>query len=188
VKYPLLTSLLLVSLAACKPKAGPEEKAELAAAEESTMTPELAEIAAVQATIHSKTTESEANKILLATNPEKNAIFAAIEENTKAMEREDIDAVMATVHPETPNFEATKAFLEDYFSKTDLKYEVSSLTLISLKDGEAQVSFLQKSIPTTSGPAASVVVAEGVHTLKKDGEKWKLLRSVAVPVSPQKGK
>ena len=116
-------------------------------------------------------------------NPEEKALFSAIEENTKAMEREDIDAVMATVHPETPDFEATKAFLEDYFSKTEFKYEVSSLKLIGLEDGEAQVSFVQKSIPANGDPGA-VVVAEGVHTLKKDGEKWKLLRSVAVPIVP----
>lgn len=108
-------------------------------------------------------------------SPEQEAIFSTIRENLQAMEREDINAVMATVHPETPNFEASKTVNEELFKNYDLKFELIELKLVSLKDGVAKVAFKQKTRRVDNGANEPAVFAQGVHTLKKDGDKWKII-------------
>jgi hypothetical protein len=112
-------------------------------------------------------------------NPEQEAVFATVRENLQAMEREDINAVMATVHPETPNFEASKAYNEDLFKNYDLKFELIDLKLVSLKKGEARVAFRQKTHRVDGDTNEPPVFAQGIHTLKKDGGKWKIVSSAA---------
>lgn len=117
-------------------------------------------------------------------NPEQEAIFTTIRENLQAMEREDINAVMATVHPETPNFEASKTVNEELFKNYDLKFELVDMRLVSVENGEAKVSYKQKTHRVGGEADEPDVLAEGIHTLKKDGDKWKIISSVALRFTP----
>ena len=116
--------------------------------------------------------------------PEQEAVFGAIRENLDAMQREDLNGVMATVHPQTPDFEASKAIIEEIFKKYDLKFELSNLKLVSLKDGEAKVAYTQKTMRVGGEADLPDNMVEGVHTLKKDGDKWKITNSVQLRVTP----
>lgn len=114
------------------------------------------------------------------------AVFGVIEENLQAMQAEDIDGVMATVHPEGADVAATRAVVEEIFAKYDFKYRLSGLKVVSVKDGEVQVRFVQTTERTGGAEDQADNVLDGVHTLKKDGAKWKLLRTTATRVTPLK--
>jgi len=112
------------------------------------------------------------------------AVFGVLQENLKAMEREDIEGVMATVHPETPEFEATRSVIEQIFAKYDLKYELREMKAVSATDREVKVSYVQKTQRTGGADDLPDNIAEGIHTLKKDGDQWKLLRTVTIRFTP----
>jgi len=116
--------------------------------------------------------------------PEQEAVFAAIRENLSAMEREDINAVMATVHPQTPDYEASRAVIEEIFKKYDLKFELIDLKLAGIRDGEAKVAYTQKTTRVGGDTDLPDNIVEGVHTLKKDGDKWKIINSVQLRITP----
>ncbi len=111
------------------------------------------------------------------------AVFGAIRENLKAMERKDINAVMATVHPETANFEASREVIAEVLTKYDLRYEVRDLKVVNTTGDEVKVSFVQQTRRVGGEPDLPDNLVEGVHTLKKDGDKWKLLRTVNIRVT-----
>lgn len=117
---------------------------------------------------------------------DETAVFGAIQENLSAMQREDINGVMATVHPETPDFEASRAVFEEIFAKYDLKYDLRELKVVGTTETEVKVSYVQKTQRVGGATDLPDNIVEGVHTLKKDGDKWKLLRTVSIRFTPLK--
>src|SRR3954468_6098782 len=71
-------------------------------------------------------------------SPEQEAALAVVRENVKAMEREDLEGVMATMHPQSANLEGQRQQIEKVFATFDLKYELSSLKLVSINETEAK--------------------------------------------------
>ena len=114
------------------------------------------------------------------------AVFKVLEENMQAMQREDIDAVMATVHPASPDFASTREVIEQIFSKYDLKYELRDLKVVDATPDEVKVSFVQKTERTGGATDLPDNLVEGVHTLKKDGDLWKMIRTVTLRVTTLK--
>ncbi len=114
------------------------------------------------------------------------AVFGAIEANLKAMQAEDLAGVMATVHPQGENLEATREIFEEIFAKYDFQYTISNLKVADVKGDEVFVTFVQRTERTGGANDRPDNIMEGVHTLKKDGETWKLLRTTALRVTPLK--
>lgn len=114
------------------------------------------------------------------------AAFGTLEENVKAMQREDLNAVMATIHPESADFEATRRVIEEIFAKYDLQYELRELKVVSATPNEMKVSFVQKTERIDGATDLPDNLVEGVHTLKKDGDKWKMIRTVTIRVTALK--
>ena len=114
------------------------------------------------------------------------AIFAVLRENVSAMQREDIEAVMKTVHPGSPDFEGTRLVITDIFAKYDLKFDLRELKVINSKDDEVKVSFVQKTENVGGAKDVGDAIAEGVHTLRKDGAEWKIVDTVTLRRTPLK--
>ena len=108
------------------------------------------------------------------------ALFGVLEKNMDAMQREDVAGVMATVHPQSPDFDATRGVIEELFAKFDLKYELRDLKVVSATPEEAKVSFVQKTTKVAGPAVIPTHLVEGVHTLRKDGGEWKMIRTVTI--------
>jgi hypothetical protein len=122
--------------------------------------------------------------ILTACGPQNKvdqaAAFAVLEKNMDAMQREDIAGVMATVHPQSPDFDATRTAIEELFAKFDFKYELRDLKVIKATPEEVKVSFVQKSTKVAGPAEIPTLLVEGVHTLRKDGGQWKMVKMVTI--------
>lgn len=123
--------------------------------------------------------------------PTEAVLFQAIQDNLHAMEKKDLDAVMATIHPKTPTFNDTREYIGEFLSsiaQTDVKYTLSDLHVIHATGDEARVSFVQRlEIVGGHGDIPSNIV-HGVHTLRPDGGKWKMYRTVQTEVTGLDGK
>ena len=117
-------------------------------------------------------------------NPEKEAVFAAIQAHLQAVEQENIDAVMATLHPATPGLEQQRQENEAMFKKYDLKFEIVSMKLESLTDTEAKVASTQKALRVGGEKDLPDLIYDSVWTLQKDGDKWKIINSVQLRITP----
>jgi len=108
------------------------------------------------------------------------ALFGVLEKNIDAMQREDLAGVMATIHPESPDFEATRGVTGELFAKFDFKYELRDLKVVSATPEEVKVSFVQKTTKVAGPADVPTHLVEGVHTLRKDGGEWKMIRTVTI--------
>ena len=108
------------------------------------------------------------------------AVFSVLEKNMDAMQREDVASVMATIHPESPDFEATRGVIAQLFAQFDLKYELRDLKVVSATPEEVKVSFVQKTTKVAGPAEIPTHLVEGVHTLRKDGGEWKMIRTVTI--------
>jgi len=111
---------------------------------------------------------------------DQTAVFAVLEKNMDAMQREDIAGVMATVHPQSPDFDATRGAIEELFAKFDFKYELRDLKVINATPEEVKVSFVQKTTKVAGPAEIPTLLVEGVHTLRKDGDQWKMVKMVTI--------
>lgn len=117
------------------------------------------------------------------------AVFKTVEDNVRAMEHKDIDGVMATVHPKSSGASSeARAEIEGIFARYDLKYTLSDMKIVSETPEEVRVRFVQKTEKSGGDADFTDFIVEGVHSLRKDGDKWKLFDIVitkTTPVKPQ---
>ncbi len=97
----------------------------------------------------------------------------AIEANAKFMNEENFDGVMSTIHPESPSFKTTENLVKKIFETYDLNYKIEKIILIEQKDKEAKVEFIQLTTKI-KGPDFKNNRTYGIHTLKLDGNSWKI--------------
>ncbi|MDY0083227.1 MAG: hypothetical protein RBR74_08615 [Ignavibacteriaceae bacterium] len=98
---------------------------------------------------------------------------SVIEANTKYMNEENFDGVMNTIHKDSPDYPATETMIEKIFEVYDLNYNTISMKVIEETDTEAKVQFEQITTKL-SGPEFRDNKISGIHTLKKDGDSWKI--------------
>ncbi|MBI5660749.1 MAG: hypothetical protein HZC46_01220 [Ignavibacterium album] len=97
----------------------------------------------------------------------------AIEANAKFMNEENFDGVMSTIHPESPSYKMTETLVKKIFDTYDLNYKIEKISLVEQKDKEAKVEFIQVTTKI-KGPDFKNNRTYGVHTLKLDGDSWKI--------------
>lgn len=98
---------------------------------------------------------------------------SVIEANAKYMNEEKFDEAMNTIHKDSPAYPATESMLKQLFDRYDLNYKVVSMKVTEETDLEAKIEFVQIT-SKLKGPEFKNNKATGVHTLKKDGDSWKI--------------
>jgi hypothetical protein len=98
---------------------------------------------------------------------------SVVEANAKYMNEEKYDEAMNTIHKDSPAFPATESMLKQLFDRYDLNYKLVSLKVLEDNDSEAKIQFVQVTTKL-AGPEFKNNQATGIHTLKKDGNSWKI--------------
>jgi len=104
-----------------------------------------------------------------------------IKANAEYMNEEDLEGVMTTVHPKSPNYDATEAMAKQIFDRYDLNYKIENIKVLEENDKEAKVEFTQVTTKI-KGKDFKNNKATGIHTLKKDGDSWKVYSTEMVNV------
>jgi hypothetical protein len=104
-----------------------------------------------------------------------------IKANAEYMNEEDLEGVMTTVHPKSPNYAATEAMAKQIFDRYDLNYKIENIKVLEENDKEAKVEFTQVTTKI-KGKDFKNNKATGIHTLKKDGDSWKVYSTEMVNV------
>lgn len=98
---------------------------------------------------------------------------SAIEANAKFMNEENFDGVMSTIHPESQSYKMTENLVKKIFDTYDLSYKIEKIKLLEQNDKEAKVEFIQVTTKI-KGPDFKNNRTYGIHTLKLDGDSWKI--------------
>ncbi len=106
-------------------------------------------------------------------NSEEQAVKDVIMKNTAAGNDEDVAAYVNTMDKDNKNYDRLEDMMNTIFSTYDLNYQVKDLKVIELNDDEAKVQFVQVT-KKVKGPTFRDNRIEGVHTLRKTDDGWKI--------------
>jgi hypothetical protein len=120
--------------------------------------------------------------------PTKEEIFGTVQENVHALETKDVATVMATIHPQSPVYSGTKEAVQLMFANVDLKYTLSDLHVVSASPEEVKVSFIQKTEKVGGKGTFVNNIVEGVHTLRPDGQRWKIYKTLQTKITDLQGR
>jgi hypothetical protein len=98
---------------------------------------------------------------------------AVIEANAKYMNEEKFDKVMNTIYKDSPSYSASEIMIKQIFERYDLNYKIVSMKVLEEKDSDAKIEFTQIT-KKIKGPDFKNNRSTGIHTLKKDGDSWKI--------------
>ncbi|MDP2363712.1 MAG: hypothetical protein Q8M94_08075 [Ignavibacteria bacterium] len=98
---------------------------------------------------------------------------SVIKANAAYMNKEDLKGVMTTVHPKSPSYPATESMAKQIFERFDLNYKIENIKVLEQNDKEAKVEFTQVTTKI-KGKDFKDNKATGIHTLRKDGNSWKV--------------
>jgi len=98
---------------------------------------------------------------------------SAVEANIKYMNEEKFDEVMNTIDKDSPSYSTSKTMIEQIFKLYDLNYKITNMKVIEDNDSEAKIEFTQITTKI-SGPKFKNNKSTGIHTLKKNGDSWKI--------------
>jgi PBP1b-binding outer membrane lipoprotein LpoB len=104
-----------------------------------------------------------------------------IKANAEYMNEEDLEGVMTTVHPKSPSYDGTEAMAKQIFDRYDLNYKIENIKVLEENDKEAKVEFTQVTTKI-KGKDFKNNKATGIHTLRKDGDSWKVYSTEMVNV------
>jgi len=104
-----------------------------------------------------------------------------IKANAAYMNEEDLEGVMTTVHPKSPSYDGTEAMAKQIFDRYDLNYKIENIKVLEENDKEAKVEFTQVTTKI-KGKDFKNNKATGIHTLRKDGDSWKVYSTEMVNV------
>ena len=102
--------------------------------------------------------------------------------NVHAMAKRNVNLVLDTIHPESPLVESSKDMLTYIFARLQLRYTLQRIEVKEVKPGEAQVEVLQVTQKLSGNAAFRDNRIKLLHTLKRDGQKWKIYSSEALMI------
>jgi hypothetical protein len=122
--------------------------------------------------------------------PEKVVLDAAavkeiedvVKTNVHAMAKRNVNLVLDTIHPESPILASTKDMLTYMFARLQLRYTLQRIEVKEVKLGEAKVEVLQVTQKLSGNAAFRDNRIKLLHTLKRDGQKWKIFSSEALMI------
>lgn len=104
-------------------------------------------------------------------------ILNAVRANVQAMEARNLAGVMETIHPESLDYTATQQFMEELLANYTLRCTLENAKIVSVKQDEAQVSFVQTTEKVSGEMPFDDNLVEGIHLLKKHNGVWKIYSS-----------
>ncbi len=104
-----------------------------------------------------------------------------IKANVAYMNEEDLEGVMTTVHPKSPSYSATEAMAKQIFDRYDLNFKIDNIKVLEQNVKEVKVEFTQVTTKL-KGTDFKNNKATGIHTLRKDGDSWKVYSTEMVNV------
>lgn len=118
---------------------------------------------------------------------DKKAALKCVADNLTAMQAGDVDGVMATIHSRSPSYEGTADVVRAIQKRYKLKFILEKATVERASTDGINIRFMQVterlSGPDDLGPPR----IEGIHSLKLDGDKWKIWSTqVLTPMPPPK--
>ena len=103
-------------------------------------------------------------------------ILKVLRQNINATKAKDVQGVLATIHEDSPQLESTKRGMEYVFNNYDLDYILEEAEVIEVNGDEAKVYYVQFT-KALSGTGFADNRAEGIHIMKKSGDKWKIYKT-----------
>ena len=89
---------------------------------------------------------------------------------------------MGTVHPESPTLESSRDMMRYIFARLRLKYTLETVEVLEVRGNEAKVKATQATQKIAGNAAFRDNRVTIVHTLKRDGKKWKMFSSEAISI------
>ncbi len=108
------------------------------------------------------------------------ALENVIKTNVEGMGKRNINFVLSTFHPESPLLESSKDMLTYMFARVQLRYTLQAIEVKKIDGDEAEVEVLQVTQKLSGNAAFRDNRIKLLHTLKQDGQKWKIYTSEAL--------
>ena len=135
----------------------------------------------------SATSVSETAKEVSPAAPQKKEFDPVMEKELKdvvktnifAVSKKNINMALSTIHPESPTLESSKDMMTYIFARLQLKYTIQQLEVKEIDGDEAKVEVLQVTQKVSGNAAFRDNRVKMLHTMKRDGKKWKMYSSEA---------
>lgn len=98
---------------------------------------------------------------------------SVVEANVKYMNEEKYEEAMNTIHKDSPAYQVSDTMIKQLFDMYDLNYKIASMKVLEHNDSKAKIEFVQITTKL-KGPEFKNNQSRGIHTLKKDGDSWKI--------------
>ena len=121
----------------------------------------------------------EATEVDAATAKELKDVITS---NLYACSKRNLTMAMGTVHPESPTLESSRDMMRYIFARLRLKYTLEALEVLEVRGNEAKVKATQATQKIAGNAAFRDNRVTIVHTLKRDGKKWKMFSSEAISI------
>ena len=105
-----------------------------------------------------------------------------VKTNVHAMSKRNVNLVLDTIHPESPLVESSKDMLTYIFARLQLRYTLQQIEVKDVEPGEAKVEVLQVTQKLSGNAAFRDNRIRLLHTLRRDGQKWKIFSSEALMI------
>ena len=105
-----------------------------------------------------------------------------VKTNVHAMSKRNVNLVLDTIHPESPLVASSKDMLTYIFARLQLRYTLQQIEVKEVEPGEAKVEVLQVTQKLSGNAAFRDNRIRLLHTLKRDGQKWKIFSSEALMI------
>jgi hypothetical protein len=102
-----------------------------------------------------------------------------ISSNLYACSKRNLTMAMGTIHPESPTFESSRDMMRYIFARLRLKYTLEKTEVIDVRGDEARIKVTQATQKISGNAAFRDNRVTIIHTLKRDGQKWKMFSSEA---------
>ena len=103
-----------------------------------------------------------------------------VKTNIFAVSKKNINMALSTIHPESPTMESSKDMMTYIFARLQLKYTIQQLEVKEIDGDEAKVEVLQVTQKLSGNAAFRDNRVKMLHTMKRDGKKWKMYSSEAL--------
>ena len=103
-----------------------------------------------------------------------------VKTNIFAVSKRNINMALSTIHPESPTAESSKDMMTYIFARLQLKYTIQQLEVKEIDGDEAKVEVLQVTQKLSGNAAFRDNRVKMLHTMKRDGKKWKMFSSEAL--------
>ena len=105
-----------------------------------------------------------------------------VKTNIFAVSKRNINMALSTIHPESPTVESSKDMMTYIFARLQLKYTIQQLEVKEIDGDEAKVEVLQITQKLSGNAAFRDNRVKMLHTMKRDGKKWKMYSSEALMI------